>query len=71
MKIKWTKEWNKLYATTKEAMLQYKWNVGYSCKGFYKQNLQNTELLKEVRSSRNYTENVINLEMYNLFEMNN
>ena len=71
MKIKWTKELNKLYVTTKEAMLQYKWNVGYSCKEFYKQNLQKTELLKKVRSSRNYKENVINLEIYNLFEVNN
>ena len=66
-----TKEWNKLYVTTKDAMLQYKWNVDCSCKEFYKQNLQNKELLKKVRSSRNYKENVINFEIYDLFEMNN
>ena len=61
MNIEWTKEWNKLYVTTKEAVLQYKWNIDYNCKEFYKQILQNKELLKSDHQGNIIKESVIQL----------
>lgn len=46
---------------TKEAVLQYKWNIGYNCKEFYKQILQNKELLKSDHQRNVIKESVIQL----------
>lgn len=54
MNVQWTKERNKLDVTTAEAMLQCKWNIDCQCKEFYKQVLQNKDLLRRAKSSVKY-----------------